>query len=51
MVQLNALLLEQSIETRWREAGDTACLGDIVVGKDHEIKEVLFLDIGINRVA
>jgi hypothetical protein len=48
VVQLNALLLEQSIETRWGEAGYTACFGDIVVGKDHEIKEILLLDIGIN---
>ena len=48
MVQLNALLLEQSIETRWREAGYTACFGDIVVCDGYEIKEILLLDIGIN---
>ena len=47
MVQLNALFLEQSIETRWREAGYTACFGDIVAGQGYEIKEVLLLDIGI----
>jgi hypothetical protein len=47
VTQLNALFLEQSIETRWREPGNTACFGDIVIGEGYQIKEVLFLDIGI----
>ena len=47
VVQLNALFLEQSIETRWRESGYTACFGDIVACEGYEIKEVLLLDIGI----
>jgi len=48
VVQLNALFLEQGIETRWGEAGYTAGFGDIVVCEGYEIKEVLLLDIGIN---